>query len=85
MKNIVVEFAGWAKIEAKDAKFRAMKDGIPEYIDGETWMALDEDFRNENYILDDVIDIQRHAYDGEHNQVDIVEVNDDEEEIDPSN
>jgi len=62
MKYIVVEFAGWAKAEPKNVKFVALKDGIPDCIDGETWMALDEDFRDENYILEDVIAMQSDAY-----------------------
>ena len=63
MKYIVVEFAGWAKAEPKNVKFVALKDGIPDCIDGETWMALDEDFRDENYILEDVIAMQSDAVD----------------------
>jgi hypothetical protein len=78
MKFITVEFAGWAKVEAKDVKFVALKDGIPDCIDGETWLELDEDFRDENYILEDVIAMQRDAYDGEYNCIDIIEVNESE-------
>jgi hypothetical protein len=75
MQTIVIEFAGWVKLDAKDAKFKAIKDGIPEVINGEFWLVLNKEFRNKYYILDDIVDAQKNAIDGEYSQIEISDVN----------
>lgn len=67
---IAIDFAGWVTIEPKRAKFAALKDGIPETINGEDWIALDEETQGW-YTLEDIVDAQRDAYDGIFKQVDI--------------
>jgi len=70
-KYIVLEFSGWAKVEPKSARFISVKtDDDNSVIDGETWLALNEDERSW-YILEDAIQFQRDSIDGEYTSLDI--------------
>jgi hypothetical protein len=69
-KYIVLEFSGWAKIEPERAMFVSLKNDNEDYIDGKAWLALDEDERS-LYILEDAIQFQRDALDGEYTSLDV--------------
>ena len=71
MKDIIVEFSGWLRIAPKNAKFICIgHDGSD--ISGEQWLALNEDARGD-YILESIIDVQRDAYDGGYDHIDVSE------------
>lgn len=76
-KYIVLEFSGWAKIDPKSARFVSLKNDNEDCIDGETWLALDEDERSW-YVLEDAIQFQRDAVDGEYTSLDVFVEDDDE-------
>ena len=66
MKDIIVEFSGWVRITPENARFQSITDEEnPEVITGVQWLALDEETRYGNYILEDVIAAQRDGHDGE--------------------
>tara|TARA_A100001515_G_scaffold117160_1_gene99084 strand:- start:1277 stop:1504 length:228 start_codon:yes stop_codon:yes gene_type:complete len=71
MKDIIVEFSGWIRIEPKKAKFVCIGSDGPD-INGEQWLALDEDARFD-YILESVIDAQRDSHDGDYDHIDVFE------------
>ena len=71
MKDIIVEFSGWLRIEPKKAKFVCIGSDGP-VINGEQWLALDEDARGD-YILETVIDAQRDSHDGNYYDIDVFE------------
>jgi len=74
MSDIVVEFSGWVVADPDKTKFFKVgeQDERPDIIDGKQWLALDEDDRGD-YILDNVIDAQRDALDGDYALIDIEE------------
>ena len=63
MRDIIVEFSGWARIAPEDAKFVRIGSEGPD-INGEQWLALDKNIRSD-YILKSIIDAQRDAHDGD--------------------
>lgn len=69
-KYIVLEFSGWAKVDPKSARFVSLKEEGEDCIDGEAWLALDEDERSW-YVLEDAIQFQRDSIDGEYTSLDI--------------
>ena len=74
MSDIVVEFSGWIVADPDKTKFFKVgeQDERPDIIDGKQWLALDESERSD-YILDNVIDAQRHSVDGDYSMIDIEE------------
>ena len=72
MSDIVVEFSGWIVADPDKTKFFKVgeQDERPDIIDGKQWLALDESERSD-YILDNVIDAQRHSLDGDYDMIDI--------------
>ena len=74
MSDIVVEFSGWIVADPDKTKFFKVgeQDERPDIIDGKQWLALDESERSD-YILDNVIDAQRHSLDGDYDMIDIEE------------
>lgn len=71
MKDIIVEFSGWVRIMPSKARFVCIGSDKPD-INGEQWLALDEDARGD-YILEDVIAVQRDCYDGDYDLIDVFE------------
>ena len=71
MRDIIVEFSGWVRIAPEKAQFVCIGSDGPD-INGEQWLALDEDARGD-YILEDVIAAQRDAHDGDYVQIDVFE------------
>lgn len=69
MKDIIVEFSGWVRIEPKKAKFVCIGSDGPD-INGEQWLALDKNARS-GYILESVRDAQRDADDWGYERTDI--------------
>jgi hypothetical protein len=72
-KSIIVDFSGWLRIEAKNLKFVALKNGVVDYINGEKWLSLDEKTKSK-YLIHDIIDAQQNAYDGQYESIDIVDI-----------
>ncbi len=82
MNDIVVEFSGWIVADPYKTKFLKVgdlydkdsgkQDTRPEIINGKQWLELDESERSD-YILDNVIDAQRHSVDGDYSMIDIEE------------
>jgi len=82
MSDIVVEFSGWIVADPYKTKFckvgslysedSGKQDTRPEIINGKQWLELDESERSD-YILDNVIDAQRHSVDGDYSMIDIEE------------
>lgn len=82
MSDIVVEFSGWIVADPYKTKFfkvgslysedSGKQDTRPEIINGKQWLELDESERSD-YVLDNVIDAQRWAVDGDYSMIDIEE------------
>ena len=82
MNDIVVEFSGWIVVDPYKTKFLKVddlysedsgkQDTRPETINGKQWLELDESERGD-YILDNLIDAQRQATDGDYSMIDIEE------------
>ena len=74
MSDIVVEFSGWVLADPDKTLFFKVgeQDERPDIIDGKQWLALDKDDRGD-YILDNVIDVQRDSLDGDYELIDIEE------------
>ena len=80
--SIVVEFSGWIVVDPYKTKFfkvdslysedSGKQDTRPETINGKQWLELDESERAD-YVLDNVIDAQRHATDGDYSMINIEE------------
>lgn len=74
MKDIIVEFAGWVRITPENARFQSITDeDEPETITGVEWLALDEETRDGNYVLESVIDAQRDGHDGDYMDITVFE------------
>jgi hypothetical protein len=71
MKDIIVEFSGWARISPKDAKFDSLCEDN-KTITGVEWLQLPTEDRD-NYILNSVIAAQRDSIDGDYSQIDVFE------------
>lgn len=71
MKDIIVEFSGWVRISPSKVVFVCIGSDKPD-INGEQWLALDEDARSD-YILEDVIAAQRDCEDGDYDHIDVFE------------
>ena len=71
MKDIIVEFSGWVRIAPSKANFVCIGSDGPD-INGKEWLALDEDARSD-YILEDVIAVQRDCEDGDYDHIDVFE------------
>ena len=82
MNDIVVEFSGWIVVDPDKTLFfkvgdlydkdSGKQDTRPETINGKQWLELDESERGD-YILDNLIDAQRQATDGDYSMIDIEE------------
>ena len=79
MSDILVEFGGWIRVTPEKVSF--VKIGIqidtghwaderPDIINGEQWLALDKDDRDD-YILEDLVGLHRHAHDSDFEHIDI--------------
>lgn len=67
MKDIIVEFSGWVRMSPDKVTF--VNVDTNEKINGEAWQKLSPDDRCD-YILEDVITVQRDAEDGEYDNID---------------
>ena len=66
MKDIIVEFSGWVRITPDKVRFRQITDNEkPSTISGVQWLALDEETRYGDYVLEDFLAAQRDSHDGE--------------------
>ena len=82
ISDIVVEFSGLIVADPYKTKFfkggslyseeSGKQDTRPEIINGKQWLELDESERSD-YVLDNVIDAQRWAVDGDYSMIDIEE------------
>ena len=72
MKDIIVEFSGWVRLSPANVKFVKMgeQDERPDVITGVEWQKLDEDGQGD-YVLEDVIDVQRDGYEGCHEEINV--------------
>lgn len=69
--DIIIEFSGWIGIDAKRLAFLNME--TMETINGEEWVKLSEDNR-ENYIIEDIVAAIRDSDDGEWDSIDIYDI-----------
>ena len=73
MSDIVVEFSGWIVADPDSTMFFYVgKDDRYGRITGKQWLELDESERSD-YVLDNVIDAQRHSLDGDYDLIDVQE------------
>ena len=77
MNDIVVEFSGWIVVDPYKTLFFYVGDdklnrAICWRITGKQWLELDESERGD-YILDNLIDAQRQATDGDYSMINIEE------------
>ena len=77
MSDIVVEFSGWIVADPDNTMFFYVgKDDrchpLRGRITGRQWLELDESERSD-YVLDNVIDAQRHSLDGDYDLIDVQE------------
>ena len=72
MSDILVEFSGWIRVTPEKVSFVkiGIQDERPDIINGEQWLALDKDDRDD-YILEDLVGLHRHAHDSDFEQIDI--------------
>ena len=76
MSDILVEFGGWIRVTPEKVSFVKIgtqdgrNDWLPDAINGEQWLALDEDDRDD-YILEDLVGLHRHAHDSDFEHIDI--------------
>jgi hypothetical protein len=86
MTKIIVEFSGWVECDSDKVMFQYI--GPEQYglmstggsITGTEWLKLSEDDQD-NYILEDCIEAQKTALDGEYEHMDVIMVNDDGTEV----
>ena len=78
MAKIIVEFSGWVECDSDKVKFlKLMTDDV---ITGTEWLKLSEDDRDD-YIMEDYIEAQKTALDGEYQHLDVIVVNEDGTEV----
>ena len=72
MSDILVEFSGWIRVTPEKVSFVkiGIQDERPDIINGEQWLALDKDDRDD-YILEDLVGLHRHAHDSDFEHIDI--------------
>ena len=72
MSDILVEFSGWIRVTPEKVSFVkiGIQDERPDIINGEQWLALDKDDRDD-YILEDLAGLHIHAHDSDFEQIDI--------------
>ena len=75
MSDIVIEFSGWIVADPDNTMFFYVGDDKRYgrkspllYITGTQWLELDESERSD-YILDNVIEAQRHSLDGDYSTI----------------
>ena len=71
MKNLIVEFSGWCKIDAASARFIRCEDP-EETISGEEWMLLSE-IESEDYVLECLIQTLIDCDDNDWSHTDVFE------------
>jgi len=76
MSDILVEFSGWIRVTPEKVSFVkiGIQDERPDIINGEQWLALDKDDRDD-YILEDLVGLHRHAHDSDFEQIDVYGTN----------
>jgi len=52
--QIIIEFNGWITCDPTSVFFQAMRGGIKQRINGDEYIALPEDERSFDYILEDL-------------------------------
>lgn len=76
MSDIVVEFSGWIVADPDNTMFFYVgNDERYGRITGRQWLELDESKRSD-YVLDNVIDAQRHSLDGDYDTINVEETDD---------
>ena len=76
MSDIVVEFSGWIVADPDNTMFFYVgKDDRYGRITGRQWLELDESERSD-YVLDNVIDAQRHSLDGDYTDINVEKTED---------
>jgi len=76
MSDILVEFSGWIRVTPEKVSFVkiGIQDERPDIINGEQWLALDKDDRDD-YILEDLVGLHRYAHDSDFEQIDVYGTN----------
>jgi len=69
-KDIIVEFSGWVRLDAKSARFVRIDGSTTVPIDGIDWQNMSENDRD-NYILEDVIAAQRDCVSNDYDMVNV--------------
>ena len=87
MSDIIVEFSGWIVADPDKTLFfrvgslysedydHCKQDTRPKKITGRQWLELDESERSD-YVLDNVIDAQRHSLDGDYHDINVEKTED---------
>lgn len=78
MAKIIVEFGGWVECDSDKVKF--LKLATDDVITGTEWLELSEDDRDD-YIMEDYIEAQKTALDGEYEHLALIVKNDDDTEF----
>ena len=73
MAKIIVEFSGWVECDSDKVKFQYISNDDDQctVITGTEWLKLSED-EQDDYVLEDCIEAQRTALDGEYEHLDVL-------------
>jgi len=78
MAKIIVEFSGWVECDSDKVQF--LKLVTDDVITGTEWLELSEDDRDD-YIMEDYIEAQETALDGEYEHLAVIVKNDDDTKV----